>query len=450
MKSLSLLTLILFAGIAASAQDKDSANEYKKRVLDNTEVDYLMSMYHQNGDHSAVGGGIGSEKLSDATPTIVVSVPLNDDDVLTIDAGISAYTSASSSNINPFNSSGASRGGGEDDDDEREHGFFSPGITNSQPKGTPWLASSGASRSDELISTHVDFSHSSNSRNFIWGANSSVSNEFDYTSFGFGGNIAGLFNQKNTEISLKSNIYLDQWRPIYPTELHEYNLYGNNFLSRGYFQGVNVLDQNGRISSGYHPADFTAISRRARNSYSASLFLSQIFSKRLDGALFFDLIKQEGLLSTPYHRIYFADKPNYYIGQANYIQDYTTPQNRGVYQLADDIERLPSTRFKIPVGVRLNYYVNETFIMRTYYRYYTDDWGLKAHTANFELPVRFGAKFSVTPSYRFYTQNAAKYYAPYETHVSSEQFYTSDPDLAKFTSNQYSMASELQRYFQRF
>ena len=44
-------------------------------------------------------------------------MPLNDDDVLTIDSGISAYTSASSSNINPFNASGASRVGGGDDDD---------------------------------------------------------------------------------------------------------------------------------------------------------------------------------------------------------------------------------------------------------------------------------------------------------------------------------------------
>ena len=210
--------------------------------MDNAEVDFLMSLYQQDGENSAVGGGLGSEKLTNATPTIVVSVPLNDDDVLTVDAGISAYTSASSSNINPFNSSGASRGG-DDDDDERE-GFFRSSAANSPPKGTPWMASSGASRSDVLTAVHVDFSHSSDSRNFIWAPNISFSNEFDYTSFGFGGNITGLFNEKNTEVGLKSTVYLDQWRPIYPTELSEYNLYGNSFLSRGYFQGVNVLNQS--------------------------------------------------------------------------------------------------------------------------------------------------------------------------------------------------------------
>ena len=58
---------------------------------------------------------MGSEKLTDLASNIVVAIPLNDDDVLTVDMGLSAYTSASSSNINPFNATGAS-GGGDDDD----------------------------------------------------------------------------------------------------------------------------------------------------------------------------------------------------------------------------------------------------------------------------------------------------------------------------------------------
>ena len=71
-----------------------------------------------------------------------------------------------------------------------------------------------------------------------------------------------------------------------------------------------------------------------------------------------------------------------------YIPIYTTPQNIGVFQLADDIERLPSTRKKLPIGARLNYYINEMFVLRTYYRYYVDDWGIQAHTINVDLPVK--------------------------------------------------------------
>lgn len=101
----------------AVAFAQDSTSTYKKRVLESAEVDFLTSYYTQDGDNAAVTGGIGTEKLTDVTPTMVISMPLNADDVLTIDAGISAYTSASSSNLDPFDASGASRNGGEDDDD---------------------------------------------------------------------------------------------------------------------------------------------------------------------------------------------------------------------------------------------------------------------------------------------------------------------------------------------
>lgn len=75
---------------------------FKKRVLESTEVDLLGSYYKQDGIHSAVGGGTGMEELTDAAADIIIAIPLNDDDVLTFDAGFSAYTSASSGNINPF------------------------------------------------------------------------------------------------------------------------------------------------------------------------------------------------------------------------------------------------------------------------------------------------------------------------------------------------------------
>ncbi len=449
-KIISITILLFFAFSILKAQNPDSTKTYKKRVLENTEVEYLMSLYHQNGENSAVGGGIGTEKLTDVTPTIVITLPLNDDDVLTIDAGISAYSSASSSNINPFNSSGASKGG-DDDDDEKEGRFIQPSSTNLQPTGTPWIASSGASRSDMLTAVHVNYSHSSNSRNFLWGSNVSLSNEYDYTSFGFGGNVTRLFNEKNTELGFKGTVYLDKWRPIYPTELHGYNKYGgSSFLSQGYFNGVKVINQNGTVTGSYLPVDFKPIGNPGRNSYSGSFFLSQILSKRLQVSLFFDLVMQQGLLSTPYHRIYFADKANYYIGDKNYISVYTTSQNKGVFQLADDIERLPATRYKLPIGARLNYYINEIFVLRTYYRYYIDDWGLKAHTVNFDLPIKLNQKLTVTPSFRFYKQNKVDYYAPYETHLSTEQFYTSDSDLAKFNTNQFSLALNYTDIFNEF
>jgi Protein of unknown function (DUF3570) len=424
----NILIFAIFSSIVSFSQEKvkDTIKKYKKPVLENVEADILMSYYKQDGVHSAVSGGMGSEKLKDFATNITVAVPMNDDDVLTIDTGISAYTSASSSNINPFNSNSSTSGAS---------GHTT--TTTSPPYGTPWLASSGASASDQLISLSGNYSHSSNNRNFIWNADVSVSNEFDYTSFGFGGGITKLFNKKNTELSLKTNIYLDKWRPIYPTELHEYAKYGNSFQNNGYLNGVTIYNQNGNATTSYKPIKFTTLDTEKRNSYSVSFSFSQIVTRKLQFSIFFDLLRQEGLLSTPYQRIYFADVANYYIGQKQYISDYESSSNIGVYRLADDIERLPSSRVKLPIGLRANYYINERFKLRTYYRYYTDDWGITSQTANVEIPIKLNDKFTVYPMYRYYTQNASKYFAPFEQHLSTETYYTSDYDLSKFITNQY-------------
>lgn len=427
MKNISIIVFVFITTLGFS-QKKDSTEVvYKKRVLESTEVDFLLSYYKQEGLHSAVSGGIGSEKLTDLASNIVVAMPLNDDDVLTIDAGISAYTSASSSNINPFNATGASGGGDDDDDDRAANG----------PSGTPWQASSGASAQDVYASVVANYSHSTDDRNLVWNVDVAFSNEYDYTSIGFGGGIAKLFNDKNSEVSLKVNAYLDQWRPIYPTELHEYASYGAGFQSNGYFNGVTILDQNGNPSTAYLPSSFKNWESKNRNSYSASFGFSQVATKKMQFSIFFDILSQTGMLSTPYQRVYFADKANYYIGGAQYIPVYATSQNQGVYQLADDVERLPGTRFKIPVGSRLNYYLNERVTIRSYYRYYWDDWGVTSHTASIEIPVKLSDKFTVFPSYRYYTQGKAKYFAPFETHLSTEKYYTSDYDLSTFNANQF-------------
>jgi hypothetical protein len=378
MKKL-IFIFALFSITIGFSQSKvtDSTSLYKKRVLETTEVSFLMSYYTQDGDHAAVSGGIGTEKLTDITPTFVVAIPLNSDDILTIDAGISAYTSASSSNINPF------------DSDE---------------PANPYNASSGASMSDVWINGNFGYSHSSDDRNTIMGANLNVASEYDYFSIGGGVSYTRLFNEKNTEISAKVNVFIDTWNPQYPVELKP-GFYNSDIVGPGV----------------YNPYLFSEFDNLGRNSYSVSLSFSQILTQKLQASVFVDFVLQEGLLSTPHQRIYFQDQPDFF------IQDF---------QLADDVEILPDSRFKIPIGTRINYFINEKFTLRTYYRFYFDDWGVVSNTISFELPIKIGDKFTVYPIYRYYTQTAADYFAPYEMHLSTEEFYTSDYDLSAFNSNQ--------------
>lgn len=387
MKLFAAILLTLWSSLIL-AQDQDSTSvSYKKRVLESTEVDFLISYYKQDGIHSAVAGGNGMEDLTDITPTIVVAMPMNDDSILTVDAGLSAYSSASSGNINPFDSNNPS----------------------------PWQASSGASAQDELKTLVVNYSYSSDDRNTIWNFHLSGSAEYDYSSMGFGAGYTRLFNDKNTELSISVNAYLDTWNPIYPKELQDFASNGYD-LDGGIFNRF-VITGN----TNYSPMQFKFHNNKKRNSFAASVSLSHVVNKRMQFSVFLDLLKQQGLLSTPYQRIYFADKPNSFIKE---------------FQLADDIERLPDSRFKVPLGARVNYYVSERIVIRSYYRYYSDNWGIQAHTASVELPVKLTDRFTFFPMYRYYVQSQSDYFAPYEQHLSTDEFYTSDYDLSAFTANQ--------------
>ena len=386
--------LFAFCSLIGFSQEKDSTEvAYKKRVLESIEVDFLMSYYKQDGIHSAVSGGNGMEELTNLTPTFVVAIPLNDDDVLTVDAGISAYSSASSGNINPFDSNTPS----------------------------PWQASSGASAQDVLTSLVLNYSHSSDDRNTIWNGHISGSVEYDYSSIGFGGGVSRLFNGKNSEVSVAANVYLDTWKPIYPKELQDFADF-NGTIGGIYSDFVITPGPDQSPSEVYNPTNFKFQDQKNRNSFALSLGFSQVVTKKIQGSFFLDVLYQNGLLSTPYQRVYFADKGDFFINE---------------FQLADDIERLPDSRFKLPIGTRWNFYLNEKLTLRTYYRYYFDNWDITSHTLNIELPYKLTEKFTVIPMYRFYSQGASKYFAPYEGHISTDEYYTSDYDLSTFNAHQY-------------
>ncbi|WP_343485670.1 DUF3570 domain-containing protein [Allomuricauda sp. d1] len=375
--------IILLTTSTLLSQQTDTS--YKKRVLETSEVDLLLSYYSQDGNNAAVTGGEGTEELTDATSALVLRMPLNEDDVLTIDVGLSAYTSASSSNVNP--------------------------LDGNSTNVSPFDASSGESRRDQLVHINPTYQHSSDDRNSIWSANAYFSNEYDYTSVGFGGSYARLFNEQNTEVSIAGQVYLDTWNPQYPIELRN-----------GFFD-------DRIMGNGTYNPQFMELQELNRNSYSLSLSLSQILGKRLQGALFADVVAQNGLLSTPFQRVYFGDAEDFFIDD---------------FQLADDVERLPDSRFKVPLGGRLNYYVNDIFVLRSYYRFYWDDWGVVSHTANLEIPIKLADVFTVYPTYRYYSQSAADYFYPKEGAQSDFEYYTSDYDLSKYTAHQFGLGLRYQ------
>lgn len=348
--SVAGLLLILFSGFAQNSS-KDSSS-YKSRKLTFEEANFVSSYYRQDGNNSAVTGGIGTEKLSDYSGTFDVKLikydKLQRKHNFDIEIGIDHYTSASSDKINPN-------------------------------------SISSASHADTRIYPSINWTMENEKKGNTIGAGLSASSEFDYRSLGANVNFAKKTANKNGEFSVKFQAYLDNLKYILPIELRP------------------PAQQNDDIDGNSYP-------KKSRNSYSASLSYSQIVNQRLQLMLLADLIYQQGYLGLPFHRVYFLDNSLH-------------------------VENLPDTRLKIPLGFRASYFVGDKMIVKGFYRYYHDDWGLNAHTVELETPVKITPFFSIAPFYRYYNQTAVKYFAPYHNHKLADQYYTSNYDLSKFNSN---------------
>ncbi len=73
MKRISLVALGMYVSILSAFSQfttTEDSSLYKSRKLNLDEVNFISGYYHQNGNNSAVTGGIGTEKLTDFANTI--------------------------------------------------------------------------------------------------------------------------------------------------------------------------------------------------------------------------------------------------------------------------------------------------------------------------------------------------------------------------------------------
>lgn len=68
MKKINLIILfVLFKILSAFSQSEEDNTGFKLKKLKFEEATLVSSYYTQNGNHSAVTGGIGTEKLNDSS-----------------------------------------------------------------------------------------------------------------------------------------------------------------------------------------------------------------------------------------------------------------------------------------------------------------------------------------------------------------------------------------------
>lgn len=242
-------------------------------------------------------------------------------------------------------------------------------------------ANSSASHADTRIYPSFSWSVENEKKGTSFGIGLSASSEFDYKSVGGNAFFSKKTKSKSGEFTVKFQTYLDRVSLVLPIEL--------------------------RANPNEKQHDYPTT---GRNTFAGSLSWSQIINQRLQIMFLADMVQQTGYLSLPFHRVYFKDA--------------------SVHQ-----EKLPDSRLKVPLGFRANYFWGDRVIIKTYYRFYTDDWGITSHTADVEVPVKITPFLSVSPFYRFYSQTAIKYFAGYEQHTVQDQYYTSNYDYSSFNSN---------------
>lgn len=345
---------ILLVHAFSQSPSSTDPEAYKSLDLKLEETNLVTSYYSQNGNHSPVTGGIGTQKLTDISNIINLKFVKWDifdrKHTFHVELGIDHHTAASSAYVSK---TGASKTGG----------------TRIYPS-VNWQVENEAKRT-------------------TFGVGASYSNEYTYHSYGANILFAKHSKDNNREFTAKGNIFLDQVKMVQPSELRPEPVV---------------------VSSASRAGDANKIPSSPRNTFATSFSLSQVVNKRFQVSVIADAVAQQGYLGLPFHRVYF--------------KNITT----------EKVEKLPASRFKLPLGIRLNYFAGDKVILRSYYRYYTDNWGVTAHTASLEVPVKITPFVSVSPFYRYYVQTAAKYFAPIYAHDLNDVYFTSNYDYSAFHS----------------
>ncbi len=350
-----ILIALLSAWWKAQAQQKDSLPATP--LPDKTEIQALWSYYTQEGDHSAVTGGAGTEKLQVQMAMLKGKHRITPRKTIFWNAGCDFITSASTDNIDFVRSSASYK-------DQRANGMIGYGYTDR--KQTEWQVSAGASMESDYLSYPLKASVALPKKNKQqW----QFKAEFAFDDLRWG------------------RLNPDYQRPVtvvYPKELRYRQWY----------------DTYRRTSGTLIVAHHSDINLKTTLSLYGSFAL------------------QEGLLSTPFHRIYF--------------------NNDSVA-----VEQLPETRIKLAFSGELRRFAGHHYIAKTSASIYSDNYGINAMSLEEDLSRKIRPGFYLGPFFRVYGQTASKYFAKKGAHIPGEHHYTSDYDLSEFYAVQAGFSLQL-------
>jgi len=144
------------------------------------------------------------------------------------------------------------------------------------------------------------------------------------------------------------------------------------------------------------------------------LGFSQVLTKNSLMGFDIETITDEGYLNNPYRQYRFIDAglPDGY--------DYA-------------FEVYPETRTSTAIALRALYYLPYRASLKGEYRFFTDSWGIKAHTYDLLYVHPLGAHWTLEGRYRYYSQTQADFYKDIFTHEGAEDHMARDKELSTFS-----------------
>jgi len=144
--------------------------------------------------------------------------------------------------------------------------------------------------------------------------------------------------------------------------------------------------------------------------------VSQVATKDLILGFSWETITEEGFLNNPYRQVRYLDPG----------------EDRG---FGFQFEQYPRTRTGNAAAVRGRYFLPYRAALQGEYRFYTDTWGIIGHTAELSYTHPWREKWVFDVRYRFYTQNAADFYADLFPRRDFQNFLARDKELSTMTSH---------------
>jgi hypothetical protein len=175
----------------------------------------------------------------------------------------------------------------------------------------------------------------------------------------------------------------------------------------------------------------TATSPLERRNW--QLGLSQVLTRNMLLGLNFETSESEGLLNNPYRMV-------------RYIS-CAMPNARGYCTQA---EQYPHTRTGNAGSGQLKYYLPWHAALNGNYRFYSDTWGIVAHTAELGYTQPMFRSWTLDTHVRYYRQNHADFYSDLFPYADAQNFLARDRELATFKSLTLGLGAAWEFHPQRF